>query len=149
MLNLLLHLRRLYWFIFRPMTRGVRAILVSPTGEVLLVRHSYGEGWYLPGGRTRSREDDVVALQRELREELGVEIQGSVKKLGEYTNSQEYKRDTIIVFVVESFTRSHAKDAEIDDVGFFAPDSLPSDASPGTRRRIEEWMDKRPIGNQW
>lgn len=54
------------------------ALLVDPDGRVLLTRRAGdpGEGlWDLPGGFLEEGEDALGALARELREELGVEIQ--------------------------------------------------------------------------
>lgn len=43
-------------FIFRPLTLGVRAIVLNDAGELLLVKHTYLNGWYLPGGRVDKGE---------------------------------------------------------------------------------------------
>lgn len=149
MMNLLLRLRRFYWWLFRPQTRGVRAILRNSNGEVLLVQHSYGSGWYLPGGRVKKGESDSSALQRELFEETGIEVQGSPKLLGTYKNEQEFKKDTILVFLIDSFQSVRSSDKEIRDIQFFPVNQLPPEISPGTRRRIEEWQGKRERGSQW
>ncbi len=42
-------LARLYWRLIRPLTLGVRAIVTNERGEVLLLRHTYKSGLYLPG----------------------------------------------------------------------------------------------------
>ena len=73
--------RRFYWWLVRPVTRGVRAIIVNPVGEVLLVRHTYLSGWFLPGGKTRKNERDEDALRRELHEEVGIKITSKLKVL--------------------------------------------------------------------
>ena len=148
-MNFLLRLRRFYWWLSRPQTRGVRAILRNPQGEILLVRHSYGEGWYLPGGRVKNGEGDQIALQREIFEETGIRFDAPATPLGIYLNEREYKKDTIAVFVVESFHLSQAFDVEIKDKKFFSPSRLPENVSPGTKRRIEEWQGKRTLSNDW
>jgi 8-oxo-dGTP diphosphatase len=60
--------------------RSARAILLSPTKEVLLisfvVSRSDGEFafWATPGGEVEEGEDDLAAAQRELREELELTV---------------------------------------------------------------------------
>src|SRR6185437_4117200 len=59
---------------------GVRGLVVDRrdggTDHVLLVRHTYVDGWYLPGGGIEAGESAQTALARELIEETGVEILG-------------------------------------------------------------------------
>jgi 8-oxo-dGTP pyrophosphatase MutT (NUDIX family) len=47
-------------------------------GRVAFVRHTYGDrrSWELPGGGLRRAEDPEVAVRREMREELGIELDG-------------------------------------------------------------------------
>lgn len=142
-------LRRFYWWLVRPRTRGARAILVNRDGEILLVRHKYQEGWFLPGGKISGKEGDESALRRELREELGIKTISRLERLGEYANTYEYKKDTIVVFVVRDFTQESKTHFEIEEQRLFDPKILPEGVSPGTRRRIEEWLEQRTINNQW
>jgi hypothetical protein len=46
---------RLFWFVFRPLTRGVNVALWH-ADELLVVRNSYRRGYTLPGGYIRFRE---------------------------------------------------------------------------------------------
>jgi len=48
-------LAQLYWFTVRPVTLGVRVLMVSDE-KVLLVRHSYQQAWFLPGGGVKRGE---------------------------------------------------------------------------------------------
>lgn len=136
-------LRRVVWRVFGPRTIGIRGLVVDEDGRVLLVRHSYGKPtWHLPGGGVKRRESLVQALTRELREEVGVTITGPVRLLGTYSNMTEGKSDHISVFVVDRWELRRADtgdDAEIEAIARFDPHDLPSDTSPGTRRRILEW----------
>ena len=149
LLQIAVKLRRFYWWLVRPITRGVRAILVNRSGHILLVRHNYGEGWLLPGGAAGKNEEDAKALRRELEEELGITEISIASKLGEYRNTYEYEIDTVVVFAVGSFSLEKKGHFEIERWDFFDPDALPEGVSPGTRRRIEEWLGQKEVGDKW
>ncbi|UCI07363.1 NUDIX domain-containing protein [Mesorhizobium sp. B1-1-8] len=149
LLDLALRIRRLYWRVFQPQTFGVRAIILNSEKKVLLVRHKYGRGWYLPGGKVRRGEASLVAIERELWEELGISVASVDRALGTYVSTQEYKRDVITVYVITNFSQRHKKHFEIDANAFFAWNVLPSDASPGTKRRIQEYLGETPIASTW
>lgn len=148
-------LRKQWWRFRQPMVFGVRVVVFDDQGRVLLVRHSYGRrAWYLPGGGAKRHENLAEAAARELREEAGVEIAGgpaSLRLHGVLTNQREGKTDHIAVFVAEPGTwRAHESSAlEIADSGFFAPDALPPETSPGTRRRLAELAEGRTPAFDW
>jgi 8-oxo-dGTP pyrophosphatase MutT (NUDIX family) len=54
--------------------RAVRGLVIDPHGDVLLVsfQASLGRIWILPGGGVEPGESDVLALERELAEEIGL-----------------------------------------------------------------------------
>lgn len=62
----------------RPPQKVVAAVLVNRQGEVLIAQRPPGkwqEGrWEFPGGKLEPGEGEEQAVRRELREELGVEI---------------------------------------------------------------------------
>lgn len=148
-LNQVLRIRRLYWWLIRPKTEGVRALVINSASQVLLVQHRYGEGWMLPGGRIRRSETAEAALRRELKEEVGVVTDAVSRTLGTYHSTFEYKRDTITVFVVTSFNQGEKRHFEIKRAQFYDARVLPEGTTPSTRRRIEEWLGQRPIGPAW
>ena len=133
-------LRRVVWRAFGPRTVGVRGLVVDERGHVLLVRHTYGPGlWHLPGGGVKRREAIEDALRRELLEEVGVVVAGPVRLFGTFSSLSEGKSDHISVFVVDQWHRVASDSGEIAEVQFFAPAALPDEASPATRRRVDEW----------
>lgn len=132
--------RRGWWFVTRPVTFGVRAIPVTPEGHVVLVRHSYLDGWHLPGGGRRRHEDARLAALRELREEIGLFGHGAVSHLTDFFHRPDFKRDTVSVFVVEEVAFRFEPSLEIVAVHAFPPDALPYDTSPGARRSIAGWL---------
>jgi ADP-ribose pyrophosphatase YjhB (NUDIX family) len=131
--------RRAWWFVTRPFSVGVLALVVDDEGRILLVEPSYRSGWYLPGGGVRRKEGLDDGLRRELREEVGVEPTTPPRLQGIYWNFGESKSDYIAVFVVESWQRRPAKSLEIARDAFFAPDELPEGTSPAARQRIAEY----------
>jgi 8-oxo-dGTP pyrophosphatase MutT (NUDIX family) len=55
-----------------PRTRGAAsALLLDDVGRILLVKPTYTEGWYLPGGVIEENESPLAACVRECEEELG------------------------------------------------------------------------------
>lgn len=67
---------RVWWAVRRPRTRGVKCVLRRDGGDVLFVRHTYGERgeWELPGGMLRHGEAPADTVRREGREELGLDL---------------------------------------------------------------------------
>jgi ADP-ribose pyrophosphatase YjhB (NUDIX family) len=135
---------RTWWKIRRPLTVGVRALLLRE-GQVLLVRHTYQDAWYLPGGGVKRGETLEEAIRREAAEEVGAAL-GALSLLGVYTNLFEGKSDHVAVFVCDDFRLSGATDSEIERLGFFGLGALPPGASPGTRRRVREYLLGGPAG---
>lgn len=55
-----------------PRTRGAAAALLrDDLGRILLVKPTYAEGWFLPGGVIEAGESPLAACLRECEEELG------------------------------------------------------------------------------
>ena len=132
----------------RPMTLGVRAIVIDGEGRVLLVRHTYVAGWYLPGGGVERGETMRDALERELMEEGCVRLTGEPELRAIQLNAA---RDHVALYVVRDFALAGAKtpDAEIAEAGFFAPDDLPAGATRATRARLAELFDGAPVSARW
>ncbi len=67
----------------RPITEVAAGILLDQSGRYLLgqrpVGKPYAGDWEVPGGKIEKGESVFEALKRELREELGIEIQSSTE----------------------------------------------------------------------
>ncbi len=56
-----------------PRTRGAAAaLLLDERGRILLVKPTYKDGWFMPGGVIEAGESPLTACLRECGEELGV-----------------------------------------------------------------------------
>lgn len=126
---------RLYCFFLRPVTVGARVMLVKD-GQILLIRHTYLDGWYLPGGGVKRGETMEDAARREVREETGA-VLGEISLLGIYSYFEEFKNDHNTVFLCRDFRPGGEHDREIAEVKFFPLDALPADMHPSHRRRVE------------
>lgn len=135
---------RLRLFFTRPITLGVRVLLVHE-GQILLVKHTYHDGWLLPGGGVKRGETLDTAAIRETREETGLKVT-SLRLHGMYTNFHEYKSDHIAVFAGEGFDPSTLRRDpwEIQAAQFFPLNALPADVRAGHQRRIEEMVKDVP-----
>jgi ADP-ribose pyrophosphatase YjhB (NUDIX family) len=126
--------------LWRPLTMGVRAIVLDEQDRVFLVRHSYAPGWHLPGGGVEPGETVVTSLERELVEEGNIEVTGAPQLLGLYFNGVGSDRDHVAVFVVRSFrqTAPRKPDWEIVECDFFPVEALPVGVTRATRDRLVE-----------
>jgi ADP-ribose pyrophosphatase YjhB (NUDIX family) len=133
-----------------PLRLGVRAVVIDGQERVLLVRHTYVSGWYLPGGGVEAGESAEAALARELSEEAGVELLASPVFHGLYFNAKASARDHVACYVVRDFRIAPVPpNFEIAEARFFAIDALPHDASPATRARLDEVLKNAPISELW
>lgn len=139
-LRLLYKAATIYWRLFKPVTLGVKALLIK-NDSVLLVKHSYRAGWFLPGGGVKKQEDLETAVRRECREEIGGQI-GALQLFGVYSNVNEMKNDHVVVMLSHEFSYQGPNDKEIIDIQFFPMHQLPVDVSAGTRNRIEELLSQ-------
>jgi 8-oxo-dGTP pyrophosphatase MutT (NUDIX family) len=148
MLRRILHF---YWRFSRGMTLGVRAAVLDEARGVLLVRHSYSNGWHFPGGGVEPGETLLAALEKELLEEGNVRLRGTPRLHGIFHNAGASRRDHVALFVVREFDWLGPKSptAEIRAAQFFALDRLPEDTTPGTRRRLGEILGGAEVDPRW
>ncbi len=138
------------WRQMRGMTLGTRTLVIRPSGEVLLVRHTYAPGWLLPGGGVERGETLQDAAVREVREEAGIEAEGEMLLHGVFLNERQFPGDHVACFVLRQFRETpFTGNLEIAEARFFVPDQLPADTTGGTRRRIAEVLDGVPLSRIW
>jgi ADP-ribose pyrophosphatase YjhB (NUDIX family) len=133
----------------RPVTLGVKAAIYDADGRVLLVRHTYTEGWHLPGGGVERNERLSDALRREVQEELGLGVTGTLDIFGVYFAPHRGKSDHIALFRVTEYDGEIVRNWEIAEAVFFGPDDLPEGITAATRRRLEELAQGAPGAERW
>ncbi|MGB7772333.1 MAG: NUDIX domain-containing protein [Pseudolabrys sp.] len=140
-----------YWRFSRATTLGARAMLIDGTGRIFLVKHSYVDGWHLPGGGVETGETLLEALTRELAEEGNIRL-GAVPQLyGVYFNKRASRRDHVALFIVRDFRQdgNPKPNYEIIAHGFFPNDALPEDATRATRARVAEVFGGAAVSELW
>ena len=140
-----------YWRFARPATLGARALVIDGQGRVFLVKHSYIDGWHLPGGGVETGESIGQALARELAEEGNIRLTRAPRLHGVYFNKRVSRRDHVALYIVRDFIQEQPPKAnrEIVAHGFFAREALPEDTSRATRARIAEVFDGAEVSELW
>jgi mutator protein MutT len=105
-------------------TVTVAGIIFNDKSEVLLIKHLFrpGKGWGLPGGFLEASEQPDEALRRELREEIGLELD----QLKTFTTRSFRKaRQLEVVFLGHSRDEPLPQSIEVERCGWFPTESLP------------------------
>jgi len=102
--------------------RGVIAI-VEKDGKILMGKkkhkpgHFLSDAWHFPGGKSEEGESAEETLHREMKEELGVEIQ-IIKKICEYEAMYQDKKIIGTVFHCKTNDEPIAGD-DLVEIGYF------------------------------
>jgi 8-oxo-dGTP diphosphatase len=117
---------RAYWSVRRPSTQGA-LVAMWHDGKLLLVKNSYRRHYTLPGGYVRSDETAAMAAQRELLEE--VRLQVPLERLREvysrvhpFENRQD--KVTIVEVEVDAPPRFDVDNREVVWAGFESPQQV-------------------------
>ena len=100
------------------------AVILDNAGRVLLLKHRFrpGTGWGMPGGFMQEGEQPEEALRRELREEVGLEVENLELLI---TRAFKVPRQVEIVFTARAIGDTNELNYEIQKAAWFFPDELP------------------------
>lgn len=111
-------------------------LIFNDTGQVLLLKHRFraGSGWGLPGGFLEAGEQPLEALKRELREEIGVEVETA-----DIFASRSFKRPRQVEVLFRCRITGVAKPRtmEVERAEWFSIESLPEGLPSDQRLLIE------------
>jgi 8-oxo-dGTP diphosphatase len=105
-------------------TVTVGAVILDSQNRVLLLEHRFrpGNGWGIPGGFINPQEQPEDAIRRELREEVGVELEqleiAFIKTLRQYQQIE-------IIFRASAYNNPQPNSLEIRRAEWFDPATLP------------------------
>jgi 8-oxo-dGTP pyrophosphatase MutT (NUDIX family) len=141
----------LYWRFTRSATLGARGLVIDGHGRVFLVKHSYVDGWHMPGGGVETGETMLNALTRELAEEGNIRLTGPPQLFAVYFNARVSRRDHVGLYIVRDFLQESPPqpNREIVEHGFFPIDALPADTGRATRARIDEVFRGVAVSELW
>lgn len=139
-------IRKIYWRVVKPATFGVM-VIIRHGDEVLFVRHSYGhQAWGFPtGGFNPKRETPEQAGAREVREELGLQLE-NIQLIHTHFSTAQVKRDTGYWLVAETANRDIRTSGEIAAYAWRRPSDLPEKINSYAEKALLLWLNGGSTG---
>lgn len=129
------------WVAHTRFTVTAGAVVFNDQRQVLLLKHRFraGSGWGLPGGFLEKGEQPEQALRRELREEIGLELD-EVEVLA--ARSFKKPRQVEVLFCCRASGTVAPLTMEVERAEWFSLESLP-DGLPRDQRLYVEHAAKK------
>lgn len=145
-LRLAHRLRVIWWRWRKPALAGVRVIALDAQGRVLLVRHTYGSGKWMPaGGGLKRGEDPLRAALRELAEEAGCTLDAPwLLATREEPLAGTVNRVHLVAGRIAGAIRPDGR--EVAEARLFAIDELPADLPAAFVPHLAEWITAAKAG---
>ncbi len=132
-------LRKQWWRLRRPRVIGCRVLALDEAGRVLLIRHSYGSGrWMPPGGGVGRNEPVIAASVRELREETTCVLK-QAREVATIVEDLFGAGNQVHVIAGRVAGEARADGREVIEARFFPLDRLPQDIAGKFLEEIPVW----------
>jgi ADP-ribose pyrophosphatase YjhB (NUDIX family) len=115
--------------------------IIIEEGKVLLCRRRDIGWWNLPGGGMEVAETVDEALQREVREETGLEVEVG-RLVAVYSKPQ--KQEVVLAFCCRAKGGTLIETEEVTESRYFAPDALPEQTLPKHAERVRDAFLDQP-----
>ncbi len=131
--------------IFRHPVPGTSIIPILPDGRIVLIRRRDNGLWGLPGGMVDWGDDIPSTVERELKEETGLELVQIKRLVGVYSAPERDPRIHSICVVVEADVSGQMQvqdELEIMEIRAFTRDELPLDPmSHDHNRQLQDYLN--------
>jgi ADP-ribose pyrophosphatase YjhB (NUDIX family) len=116
------------------------AVVTDRQGRVLLLKHRFrpGTGWGMPGGFLMEGEQPEDAVRRELREEVGLEVENVTLFT---TRAFKVPRQVEIVFTARAVGDYNELNFEIQRAAWFFPHEFPPELPKDQAQLIKRAVD--------
>ncbi len=123
--------------------------LVEREGKILLARHSYVDGWLLPGGSIERGEAAEHAIIRELKEEIGLQRCAPPELFGLYTRKAGWATNVIVLYRLRDTEFTFVPNLEIREIQFADPAHPPEGTPRSVTARLREYAGLQPRSPFW
>ncbi len=137
----------------RPLILPGSVVLIFNEQGQLLLQHRYDGSWGLPGGLMEMGESLEETAQREVKEEVGLEIK-ELELINICSGKEFYLKlahgDELYSVTAIYATSSASGEIRIDGkesigAAYFDIEGLPDNLTSGTMRYIEAYLEKRSV----
>jgi 8-oxo-dGTP pyrophosphatase MutT (NUDIX family) len=122
---------------------------IAHDGKILLVRHGLLKKWQIPGGLQEVGESIQQTLQREIKEELGLDLVAG-PLIAVYSHpkwtiefpDQSRLQQLIFFFAMEGeISPIKIQTSELTAYKFFAAEEIPSDTFECCKQKVLDWTE--------
>ena len=116
-------------------------------GRILLVRNNEFGKWQIPGGLQEIGESIEACTEREIREELGLDLKAATlisvysdpKWTAAYPNGDQIQPLAFFFLMKGNFATPALQESEISEARFFTLEEIPDEILPLSRQMVLDW----------